>query len=650
MSDIEKQSPEIEPAANQTQEADPTQAGNVPTDDTSHAITATPPEAEARVDSEAAREVPAKDAPSSTTPHGGSWSSIFNALAAMGPISIILAIACLAWHDFVNPANAVYCPAEVKSITAFLHSVAQSSWLTPMGLDNGAWTLAQWPAFYWGIGLLALIPGVDAYLLPLAEALGGTLAVLGVWGLALAAGFGGRAAFAGAVILLCTPLFAPLPHFMGSAAFAAGCLLAALIFFCRGWKAGFSLFNLPLAFIFTALAGLAGGILHFTVPLLASILFLIWQGRLKRAQTWDALFGFILMLALIGGWLGWIMIGHGDEGYLPGLFDTALDISWPLHRLWWLPIALGLCGTLPWLLSVLGVSWGRVITQSATSLKQSRQDNASALVWISLVLALGISVFIPQFHPCAVAIACLAAPLLGKAILHLSSLGNRFFFLLASLLILAAGTAMLALHFDSTQNLLLGLLPLSLPSFAPPTLLSLSALPIVAAILIIGGLFGFFFVKRDRHTGGLLYGLLLVIIITQPCRLMLVPELAANPDLPLLSSSDIFSLTEQALTPAQMATPSAQIPDEPQTPSDPSVTQQLTPANPETAGQPEQAPASDPAAEPQAAGKENPAEDKMIIIEENAPDAVPPAAPDNGNEATPGTISAPVEIPALPNQ
>lgn len=522
-------------------------------------------EVQAQTETNVSEEPPTSQsqAPDAAVPHGGAWSSLFNGLAAIAPLTLILAIACLAWHDFLNPAKAVYCPAEIKSITAFLHSVAQSSWLAPTALENGAWSLPQWPAFYWWIGLIAFIPGLESWLLPLAEALAALLAVLGVWGLAHAAGFGLRAAFAGAVVLLCTPIFAPLPHFMGPAPFAAGCLLLALICFCHGWLAKFSFFSLPLAFIFTALAGLAGGLLHFALPLLASLVFLIWHGNFKRAHSLDAILGFVLMLAIIGGWLGWLSLAKDTGDYLPRLFGASMDFNWPPHELWWLAILLGILGSLPWLLSVLGVSWLQVIRQSGTALKQSR--NGSAFVWISFVLALCLSIFSTQFHMAAVAIACLASILLGKAILHLNDLGNRFFYLLASLLLLLAGFVLLGLHFDFSQAWIMSLLPLTPPEIARSTLLSLSALPIVAAILIAGGLFGFFFVKRDRRSGGLVYGLLLTIILTQVCRLILVPELAADPKLPLKSYAAILSSIEHsgsAMPPAPIeeAAPAVQAP------------------------------------------------------------------------------------------
>lgn len=481
------------------------------------------------------------------------WNGIFNMLAKIAPASLIVILICLCWHDFWQPVKAVYCPAELKTITAFLHGAAQKGllYLYPAGLENNAWTAAQWPGFFWLTGILALIPGISdgGFLLPLSEALASLLALLGVWALSCACGFGGRAGFASAIILLCTMLFAPLPHFMGPAAFAAACMIWSLFFFYRGWQSGFSAISLPFAFILTGIAGLSGGLLHFAVPLLASFAYLIWSGKLKRASNFDAIAGFILMLAEIGIWLGWVILSNNSGNYLSLLFANALDYRF--NDMWWKGLLIGIAGTMPWLLMIFGVSWLRVIKESLSALQASRKNNGSALIWSAFVLGCAASVIVPAFHPAAVAIGCLLAILLGKAFLKLSSFGNRFFFLLASFVLIIAGSIILAMSFSLTQTHLLSLLPLKLPSFVPLALLSLKTLPVIGSIVLAGGLGGLFFAKTNRQAGGLVYAILLVIIITQPARILLVPELAANPDLPVKKYEEIVKLVD-----ADMAIPS----------------------------------------------------------------------------------------------
>lgn len=482
-------------------------------------------------------------------PVGGIWSSIFNACAQAGPVILLIALGCMAWHDFWRPDNAVYCPAEFRGITAFLHCVAQNSWLAPVGLDQGVWMVPQWPGFYWFLGLMAAIPGVgaSAFLLPLSEWISAAFAVVGVWALARIAGYGSRAAFAAGLVLLCAPLFAPLPHFMGPAPLAAACMLWALVFFCHGWQAPNSWICLPIAFILTTLAGLTGGYAFFITPFIASICWLIWRGKLRRAQAWDALAGFIIMLAILGFWLGMTSLRPEGNSYLSALFADGWRPLWPLHPFWFLALIAGIAGTMPWILSIFGVSWFKVLKDAGSSLGASRHTNGSALIWISLVWMGILSFYIPQFHPIAVGIASLVAILLGKTILRLSRVGNPFFFLLASLCLIIAGLLILGASFSFSHNFIMGILPFTPPDLAQQALLTLNAVPVMGAILLAGGIFGLFFARRSRHGGGLIFGILLVIILCQPARLWLVPELAANPELPLRHFAQIKTDVDKAL-------------------------------------------------------------------------------------------------------
>lgn len=620
---------------------------------------------ETKTDSEnpaqAAPEIPEKtssnneETSEATTDNiGGTWSALYNGCAKLGPLVLILIIACLSWHDFWRPENAIYCPSEIKAITAFLHGISLNSWLDPTGLDKNMWVLAQWPGFFWFTGLLALIPGIDAtaLLLPLSEALAACLTVLGVWTLAIVAGFGSRVAFASAAILLCAPIFAPLPHFMGAAPFASACLIWSLVFFYKGWQAHVSIFSLPAAFILTGLAGLSGGVLYFAVPLLANFIFLIWCGKLHRAHALDALIGFALMLILLGGWLGWVILSNNSGDYLSLLFTSSFDYH--LTPKWFLGLLAGIAGLLPWILMIFGVSWFSVLKNASKTLSASRTSNGSALIWISWILACAISIFIPSFHSSAVLIACLGSLLLGKAFMHLSKVGNPFFFLLASLCLIIAGLLLLGAHFEFSQSYMLSALPFSPNPLIAPTLLSLSALPYIGGLVLAGGMGGFFFVRRNRHGGGLIYAILLVILITQLGRLMLVPELAANPNLPLLKYGDILNDVEMALKepepqalPDINITPQVSAPETiPETPAQqpesntPQETGTIPSGIPEDMPATEAAQASEPAALPEASA---PIKEEVIIIEK------PTEAPALPQTDLPPAAESPATPQAEPN-
>lgn len=623
--DASREEPDAETEADQYSETEENDA------------TETAPEFEREVeeDEEAASEEEAR---------AGRLDACFMGLAKIGPLALLFALACMAWPIFWNPAANVYCPGEIKSVTAFLHALSASSWLAPTGLENGAFTAAQWPAFAWALGLMALSPDLLAsgYLLPATTFLCSFFALMGVWCLAYAAGFGFRAAFAAGLILLCAPLFAPLPNFVGPAALAAGLFLFALVFFCRGWKRDVAWISLPVAFALTALAGLAGGLLHFIVPLLASFCFLVWRGNFRRAQRADAIFGFILMLVIIGCWLGAIMLYH-DDAYFDRIFSSAWqwNISMPFKC--FLAIAAGVLGVLPWILTIFGVSWFSVLRNAGRSLSASRHENGSALVWIALVLAMFASVFIPWFHPSAVAIVCLLAILLGKAVLRLGGAGSRFFYFLASLCLVGSGIILLMLSFHVTQEFILGLLPALPVADLGSRLLSLSTLPIVGGILLVGGLIALIFAKSYSGAGPLIYGILLVIILCQVCRLRLVPELAAMPETPLLNLAAVENMTQKASGAPQMRIESAQ--PEPADTAQPDAAEPAAPAQPEKPAETEKAPRPDTATSSQDENRETTAPATSTAPPEAAP-ATENATPAE-TYAKPGA-TAPAEQPGTP--
>lgn len=572
-----------------------------------------------------------------SAPSLGHFNACFDGLSKIGPLALLVALICMAWPIFWDPGTNVYCPAEIRGMTAFLHSVATGSWYAPTGLENGTWTAAQWPVFTWCAALLALSPSLVAsgYLLPTTAFLCTFFAVLGVWCLATAAGFGYRAAFAAALILLCTPLFAPLPNFVGPATVSAGLFLFALVFFCRGWRHNASWFSLPAAFILTALAGMAGGWLLFLVPLIGSFCFLLWQGTLRRAHRADAIFGYILMLAIIGCWLGMASMDSGNPDYLRNLFGTSWRTDWTNTK-WFLPAVAGVLGTTPWLLMIFGVSWGRVFAHAGRTLAASRHYNSSALVWICLTLALPLAFFMPWFHPAAVAIACLVCVLLGKAAVNLGSGGSRFFCLLASICLIVAGCVILCICFKSTQSFVLDLLPtLPVPNLGEK-LVTLKALPYIGGIVLLGGLLALMFVKRFSGCGPLIYGICLVIVLCQPARLALVEELAAMPGSPLASFVSIQAQVDQALAPVptqpdslppalpaapEPASPApAPTPTEPLQPTAPEVPQFIVPEPPIIKTPATQEPsAPDVATEPQDSSTQPPSEPQPLQEIQPAP-------------------------------
>lgn len=476
------------------------------------------------------------------------WSRRFEHCSRMPPVGLLVLLALMSWANFFHPGQALYCPAEATYLSAFIHGVQQHSWLGPLSVDGGAFSVAQWPLYYWLLAGLAAIPGVveDSFLIPLAGFISAALAVLGVWALTHAARFGARAAFAAGVITLCAPLFVPMPHFAGPTALSAAMMLFALACFCRGWMHRHAWLSLPLGFIFTALAGLGGGPLFFITPLVASFFFLIWRGTIRRAQAADALFGFILLLVILGAWLVMLNMSSTNDLYSSQLWADAFHKPWPLSARWWLVFAIAALGLLPWILQIAGVSWLRVCMSIPSSLSASRHENGSALLWSSLVVAAALALCTTRAPVAALALVCLTTPLLGRAFVHLPKLGNRFLFLLAGLFAILLGVHAILLSFPATQGLLLKVCPVTPPQELLDILSSLRGATVMGVILVLGGLYIFSFVRRYQGGGGLVFCALLTVLLCQPALLMVVPELGKKPEARLVTLAGIERMVNAA--------------------------------------------------------------------------------------------------------
>lgn len=591
--------------------------------------------------SEAARP---DDARSATAPGPDRCERVFRFLSRLGPLFLLVILAAQVWPDFWHAlsGNGLYCPAEARNIEAFFLSMAQSSWLMP-GTDG----VAHWPLFTWFMGMLAPLPvmltGSPDPLFPLAGALATALALLAVWGLARAAGFGGQAALAGGLLLLAAPLFAPLGHFTGPAALASALMVFSLVCFCRGWQTEHAWCSLPAGFALAGLAGLAGGPFHLAVPLVASFCFLIWRGGFRRAQALDAVLGFLLLLLLLGAWLAAIMLGEDDGGYLAQLFGNAVQKPWPLPARWWLVACVAGLGLVPWILSIFGVSWFRVLREAPRSLGASRHSGGAALIWPALVFGLVVTPCIPagQAQVVAVALASLAAPLLGKAILALPRLSGHLLYACAALLLLAAGIVLLGASFELTQGALAGLSPVSLDGQILAALRDMPGLPALGGVCLLGAVIMCRFVRGEHGGGGLVAASVISVLLAQPATLLLAPELGTVPALGLADLPAIQKAAQAQLAPRRAPednpVSAAPLPE-------PMETAPVQPA-PLPAESEQPAPVAPEAAPaPEAAAPETPA---APAAPEAAPEAAPQAVPDAAQEAAPEAPAMP-EAPAAP--
>lgn len=462
----------------------------------------------------------------------------FRAAARMGPLLLLILLLAQIWPTFLG--NNFYYPHEARSILIFSQTAQNGQWLAPAAGD-----LVQWPVFSWFLAAIAKVFPLAAasqtdLIFSLAAALGAFLALLGVWTLSRVAGFDAPTALAAGLLLLCAPLFGALPHYTGPEAVAAALLLFSLACFCRGWQKERAWLSLPAGFVLAALAGLAGGLFHLLLPLLASFTFLIWRGNLRRAQAPDALAGFALMLLMVAGWLGSVILLTQAQEYLRHLGGHFFFSPWARGAHWWLPLAVAAAGLVPWLAIVLCVSWNRALLEAWSYRKTGRPRNGgSAFIWIALILGCPLSLMTPELPAAVVALVCLAAPLLGKALLRLSSLGSRIFYLIAALCLLHAGMALVAAGFGPSLDWLARFFSQTLTPEHREMILGLYGLPILGAVCLVAAIALTRFTRRDQPGGALMVCALFSAILAQPAALLLTPELAAIPQVQLRRAAEI---------------------------------------------------------------------------------------------------------------
>ena len=558
-------------------------------------------------------EAPAAPAASAAAPaavlEAGPAQKAFAVLAKMGPLALLLLLACQLWPTFLT--GGLYCPPEMKLMDTVREALASGQWFAP--LHNGD---AQLPVFVWMLAALDLVarmvPQLSAFVWPAGAALGGLACLWGTWALSRAAGFGPQAALASGLILLSSLLFPQLVHFMGPQGLATGLCLLSMAFFCMGWKKEHAWISLPLAFLTSGLAALTGGLVFLILPLLTSLVHLFWTWRIRRAQRLDALAGFLLLLLLGTLWAAAIIFWVQAEGYAQAVSGKFISLPWPLPSFWWLAPALAVLGLLPWLFVVTGVNWGRVFATSWKTLRASRKENSGSS-FLSLPLSLlgsGLAGATPAL--------CLLAILLGRALVRMGSLGSKFFYLVIALLFLHAGMLLAALHFPVALEWLRTSTSLAIPQQYEALLTSLDALPVLGGLCIVFAVLLARFTRRAWPGGSLLVCTLFAILLAQPAHLWLAPQLAGHAELKLAAA--------QPLNAAAPAAPAA-------------VEESAAPAAPEAAAE--------------TAAPETPAADAATPEAAPAPEAAAPAeaaqAPETPEATAPATdAAAPAETQAAP--
>ena len=501
----------------------------------------------------------------------------FAALSRIAPLPLLVLLLAQGWMWLMQPAALL--PCEQNNLALVTGMLRDGLWLTPMADAHSAGL----PLFAWFAGLLALLPLPDsAWLPPLIGLCAAAVALIGTYSLALACGMGNAVAFAAGLLLLASPAFMGASHYLSPALLCAGITAFALACLLTGWKKERSFIALPLGFVLTALAALCGGILPFALVLLTSLFFIVWTGRLRRAQKTDAIAGFVLMLLILFGWAGLVILTGTRDAYLGLVWQQIIaPFATPFSSdALLLPLLLLLLAFLPWPLLLLTVSWGRVLKNAFSDLKASRHENCGkAWLWIALVLGIALCLLASNQPASDLApLLPLGALALAGALLRLGATGSRVFFGAIAVLCIASALLLASCLVPDVPALLQSL---PVPALLSPCLPFIAALAgqwqavlIVSVILLVAGALLLRFTCKRSAGGALLVCTLLATVLMQAVVLQLSPALqtclapkANNAPAVETVPSTVPPVAPLLSTPAQPAAPAESAPVLPTEPS-----------------------------------------------------------------------------------
>lgn len=561
---------------------------------------------------------PSKSPSSEAKPQTSSLASrCFNGLASVGPLILILF-----WLIQSMPTLMGRELHALHDLGVGLFGVAASGLPSP----------ELYPVYHWFLSALSLIPGLDglslaAYipgvqptagleqisgypvlLLPIASALSALFLILVTWALARATGNDRRTAFASGLVLLTGFACMGLPRISGSDMLFTAILTLSGICLYRGWIKASAPLWLFAGFVLVALSTLSGGLLGLALPLLVSLVFLIWRGTFRRAGARDGALGFGLLLVLLFAWGTFIAFGDGGRELLKALIEN--EYLAPILEAWklqgqdsWIIVALLAILWLPWTLLLLFLPWERIGAFFKGIVINRKQRPGQGWLWCSAIVTLAVLALLGANMP--VLLMPLLPPLAvltAQGVLSLSARGSRGFFLLLALLLIV-----LALLFAAANiyPLFLGELPAPLSALQPTPLELVAALVQTCGLLLLGIIL-WKALDRSFAGGALLILTFLVLVYTAPMTYYATataPVVVVTPAAPAPAQEAPAAEKAPAETPAQPSEPAAPAADEQAAPApsapaeDSSATEpQATPLpTPEEPATTETAPAAQPA-------------------------------------------------------
>ncbi|MGJ3523909.1 ArnT family glycosyltransferase [Nitratidesulfovibrio sp. D1] len=441
------------------------------------------------------------------------------------PLTLIYA----AQTAFTLDARSLWFSDEIRHGNVYETMLATGQWLVPH--LNGTPYPDKPPVYFWFLGLLDAIPGVDGPMVfQLGAAVSGLLLLWATYALArLVAGCDKRESFAAGLVLLCGFYFLGVTHYARMDLLFAAAITLAHVCMYRGLRLPVACRWIFPAFALAAVATLIKGPFGVAFPLLAGLAYALWRGMPRRLNRMDVAIGGGIMLATLLAWVGAVWFeGYADliRNILRHQIVDRATAAWHHEQPWWHYLATLPAAWLPFTPMLLFLPWGRAFTPAsmrAMLATRKGQGDGMAYIWLALatsfalltVVSIKIVIYLLPLFP-------LLAVVTARALLRLNAFGSRMYFGLTAFLLL-----MLAL----------GLGAASLWQWAPdmarahlqPQVLALLDMargaPILAGITLAFAVLLWKAVDRSRPEGGLLTLAAFVTALVVPAALFTAPSL-----------------------------------------------------------------------------------------------------------------------------
>ncbi len=310
---------------------------------------------------------------------------------------------------------------EIRYANVFEHVYHKGKWLVLY--LNGQYYPDKPPVYFWLLALIRLFIGTERPpLFFFGAAVSGGLYLWATWALSratlgkqlkqnalhVAAGF----------VLLSTFYFVGLCHYSRMDLLFGALIIASEVCLFRAWLKKNNVIRWCVSgFGLAALATLTKGPLGLAFPLLSSLVFLAWRGRLKRFWSKDVLYGLLVCVGILLLWLAAVLLIE-DPSYLWNILHDQIykraTNTWHheqpfYHYLLTFPAAF-----VPWTLLLVVFPWKQMRTKAWWRNIAARRTLAPAgetYLWIcflsGFVLLSAVSIkivvyLLPLFAPLAV--------------------------------------------------------------------------------------------------------------------------------------------------------------------------------------------------------------------------------------------------------